>query len=117
MRRLWQVGVLATSLSCPALASADDFAIRDGDTVAFMGDSITAARAYGKIIENYTLLRYPQRNVRFLNVGQGGDTMAGGFKRLDRDVFQNRVTVLTVAYGINDIGWGLRADAEHKQQY
>ena len=39
---------------------AGDFALRDGDTVVFLGDSITAARGYSKVIENYTLLRYPR---------------------------------------------------------
>jgi hypothetical protein len=29
-----------------------DFAIHDGDTVVFLGDSITAARQYGEIIED-----------------------------------------------------------------
>ena len=59
----------------PALAGAEDFALQDGDTVAFLGDSITAARTYTKIIENYTLLRFPERKVRFVNaaarVGEG----------------------------------------------
>jgi lysophospholipase L1-like esterase len=100
-----------------APAGADEFAVRDGDTVVFLGDSITAARAYGKIIENYTLLRYPERKVRFVNAGWGGDTAAGGLKRLERDVFANQATLLTVAYGINDIGWGLRADEAHKRTY
>ncbi|MFO1096153.1 MAG: sialate O-acetylesterase [Planctomycetaceae bacterium] len=95
----------------------DDFAIRDGDTVAFMGDSITAARTYGKHIENYTLLRYPDRKVRFINVGIGGDTAAGGLARLERDVFKNHVTLLTVAFGVNDIGWGFYADDSHRQTY
>jgi hypothetical protein len=41
----------------PVLTShcrADDFAIRDGDTVVLLDESITAARTYGKTIENYT---------------------------------------------------------------
>ena len=101
----------------PRLGTAGDFALRDGDTVVFLGDSITAARGYGKVIEDYTLLRYPERKVRFINAGQGGDTAEGGLKRLDRDVFSQGATVLTVAYGINDIGWGMKADAEHKQRY
>jgi lysophospholipase L1-like esterase len=104
-------------LMLPSPGRADEFALRDGDTVVFIGDSITAARVYGKIIENYTLLRFPQRKVRFINVGIGGDTAAGGFKRLERDVFARGATVLTVAFGINDIGWGTRADDEHKQAY
>jgi lysophospholipase L1-like esterase len=98
-------------------ASAGEFALRDGDTVVFLGDSITAARAYGKIVENFTLLRFPAIKVRFLSAGRGGDTAAGGFARLDADVFAHGATVLTVAYGVNDIGWGLKADDEHKQAY
>ena len=94
-----------------------DFAIREGDTVVFLGDSITAARTYGKTIENYTLLRFPDRKVHFINAGWGGDTAAGGLKRLQRDVFDKGATLLTVAYGINDIGWGGKADEEHRKLY
>lgn len=96
---------------------AEDFELRDGDTVVFLGDSITAARTYGKFIENYTLLRYPNRKVRFINAGFGGDTAEGGLKRLERDVFAHKATVLTVAFGTNDIGWGVYADEEHKRKY
>lgn len=96
---------------------AEDFAIRDGDTVGFLGDSITAARTYGKHIEKYTLLRYPERKVHFINLGIGGDTAAGGLKRLEQDVFDNGVTLLTVTFGVNDIGWGTKADDEHRQLY
>ena len=110
------VGFFGLGLASPGRALGE-FALRDGDTVVFLGDSITAARTYGKIIENYTLLRFPDRKVRFINAGWGGDTAAGGLKRLDRDVFDRGATVLIVAYGINDIGWGLKADAEHKRIY
>ncbi len=103
------VSILLMVVARPGTAA--DFALRDGDTVVFLGDSITAARGYGKVIENYTLLRYPQRKVRFINAGHGGDTAEGGLKRLERDVFGQGATVLTVAYGINDIGWGMKADA------
>lgn len=96
---------------------AADFALRDGDTVVFLGDSLTAARTYGKFIESYTLLRYPDRKVRFINAGFGGDTAEGGLKRLERDVFAHKATVLTVAFGTNDIGWGVYADEEHKRKY
>jgi lysophospholipase L1-like esterase len=110
--------ILAALLGVPTTSGwADDYAIHDGDTVVFLGDSITAARAYGKIVENYTLLRFPQRKVRFINAGRGGDTAAGGLKRLEQDVFVHHATVLIVAYGINDIGWGVHADAAHQRAY
>jgi lysophospholipase L1-like esterase len=104
-------------LSLALAAPGDDFALRDGDTVVFLGDSITAARTYGKIIENYTLLRFPERAIRFYNAGQGGDTAAGALARFDRDVLVWKPTVVIVAIGLNDIGWGVKADAEHKQKY
>ena len=99
------------------LGRAGDFALKDNDTVVFLGDSITAASSYGKVVENYTLLRFPDRRVQFINAGHGGDTAAGGLARLDQDVFRHHATVLLVAYGINDIGWGMKADSEHKQKY
>jgi hypothetical protein len=64
---------------------ASDFALRDGDTVTFLGDSITAARGYTKIVEHYTLMRFPERRVRFINAGQGGDTAHGSLSAALRD--------------------------------
>jgi len=93
------------------------FVLKDGDTLVFLGDSITAARGYTKIVELYTLMRYPERHVKFWNAGQGGDTAAGAVTRLERDVFAHGATVVTVAFGINDIGWGTKADPEHRQKY
>ncbi|HEU5396560.1 MAG TPA: SGNH/GDSL hydrolase family protein [Verrucomicrobiae bacterium] len=103
--------------TCRADGGPAGFAIKDGDTVVFLGDSITAARGYTKIVELYTLMRYPEARVRFWNAGKGGDTASGAVSRLERDVFAHGATVVTVAFGINDIGWGTKADQEHKQKY
>ena len=94
-----------------------EFALRDGDTVCFLGDSITAGGTYGKIVEDYSLMRFPERRLRFINAGIGGDTAAGGAARLERDVLARGATVVIVAFGVNDIGWGLKADDEHRQAY
>jgi lysophospholipase L1-like esterase len=117
LRASFLLFALGCFISLAPAAFAEDFAIRDGDVVGFLGDSITAERTYGKLVENYTLLRFPERKVRFLNLGIGGDTAAGGLARLERDVFDRGVTLLMVAYGINDIGWGAKADDEHRQRY
>jgi lysophospholipase L1-like esterase len=103
------------SVSRPAMAR--DFALLDGDVVVFMGDSITAERTYGKIVEDYTLLRFPDRHVRFINAGKGGESAQDGLRRLERDVFAQGATVLTVAFGVNDIGWGMKADEHHRKLY
>ncbi|MBP7935437.1 MAG: SGNH/GDSL hydrolase family protein [Phycisphaerae bacterium] len=109
--------IVSVLLSAAAHVSAGDFAVRDGDTVVFLGDSITAAGLYGRYVENYTLLRYPNRKVQFVNAGWGGDTAEGGLRRLPHDVFDRGATLLTVAYGINDIGWGTKADDEHVRRH
>jgi lysophospholipase L1-like esterase len=96
---------------------ADEFLLRDKDTVVFLGDSITAAREYTKTIEHYTLMRYPDRKITFYNAGKGGDTAQSSITRLQRDVFDRGATIMLVAFGVNDIGWGAKADAEHKQLY
>lgn len=57
------------------------------------------------------------RRVRFINAGWGGDTAAGGAARLERDVLGCGATLVTVACGVNDIGWSGKADDEHKQKY
>ncbi len=105
--------LLAGALLATAGEARADFALRDGDTVVFLGDSVTAARTYGKMVENYTLLRFPGRKVRFFNAGIGGDTAAAALARLDRDVFSRGATVVTVCFGMNDVGWGLTADGAH----
>jgi lysophospholipase L1-like esterase len=88
---------------CVAVTTARaDFALRDGDTVAFLGDSITAARGYTKVVEHYTLMRFPERRVQFVNAGKGGDTAISVIQRLERDVFGRGATVVTVALGVND---------------
>lgn len=109
--------MVSACLAVVLATAASDFALRDGDTVVFLGDSITAARTYSKIIEAYTLLRFPDRKIRFVNAGRGGDTASGGSARLEKDVFPHRPTVLIAAYGVNDIGWGMRADDAHKKKY
>lgn len=111
--RLFLPLLIAGAVTC----ARAEFALRDGDTVAFLGDSITAARGYTKIVEHYTLMRFPDRQIHYWNAGWGGDTTEGARKRLERDVFSHGATVVTVALGVNDIGWGMKADEEHKQRY
>lgn len=112
------VSVIVFAISAAATEpKREGFQLRDDDTVVFLGDSITAARTYGKIVENYTLLRFPERKIRFFNAGVGGDTADGSLKRLDRDVFAHKPTAVFVAFGTNDIGWGMKANDESKQKY
>jgi len=112
----------------PPEAKSVGLAIRDGDRVVFLGDSITEQRLYTTYLETYWLTRYPAYKLSFRNVGWGGDTawmrqrlktdkdamysaapkvqqamvekaVAAG---LGRDVLPLKPTVVAIDYGMND---------------
>lgn len=90
---------------------AQKFALKDGDTVVFYGDSITAQHLYTRDVEDFVLTRYPTMHVRFVNAGVPGDNVRGGYvgtmpERVQRDVAPYRPTMITVMLGMNDGGWG-----------
>jgi lysophospholipase L1-like esterase len=90
-----------------SLFAADSFALKDGDTVVFYGDSITDQRLYTAFTEAYVVTRFPNLHVRFVHSGWGGDRVDGGGggpidKRLQRDVIAYKPTVVTIMLGMND---------------
>ena len=118
----------AATTAATTAATAADFALRDGDRVVFLGDSITEQRLYTTYIEAYALTRHPDWKLSFRNVGWGGDTSwlrqrarpdegrlfaADGAdldgmveksvgKGLGRDVLPLKPTFVTVKFGMND---------------
>ncbi len=88
-------------------AWAQPFALKDGDTVVFYGDSITDQRLYTTFAETFVVTRFPGLNVRFVHSGWGGDRVTGGGGgnidlRLRRDVLPYKPTVMTIMLGMND---------------
>jgi len=88
-------------------AGAQGFYLKNGDTVVFYGDSITAQNLYNQWVELYTATRFPAMRVHFYGAGVGGDRVSGGSggpidERLARDVFAHKPTVVTVMLGMND---------------
>jgi lysophospholipase L1-like esterase len=91
----------------PGLLAAGPFAIKDGDRIVFYGDSITDQRLYTTFVETYIVTRFPSLNVSFVHSGWGGDRVTGGGggpidRRLERDVFAYKPSVVTVMLGMND---------------
>jgi lysophospholipase L1-like esterase len=89
----------------PLSAAPAEFAIRDGDRVVLLGDSITEQRLYTTVIEAYTLSRFPQWKLTFRNIGWGGDTAQGGLDRAPRDMQPLKPTFVTIDFGMNDHGY------------
>lgn len=97
----------------PALAQSagtGDFALKSGDRVVFYGDSITDQRMYTLLTEEFIVTRFPDRNIRFVHSGWGGDRVTGGGGgpidvRLDRDVTAYKPTMVTIMLGMNDASY------------
>jgi lysophospholipase L1-like esterase len=66
-------------------------------------------------VEAWALTRFPAWDLRFVNVGIGGDGAPGGNNRFKRDVLPYAATVLTVAFGMNDGGGNIDDFKKHMQ--
>ena len=99
------------------MSSNETFQLKDGDRVVFYGDSLTACHGYSDIVELYTAVTYPDRDIKFFNAGRGGDTAEGGSQRLETDVLSLKPTIVTVCFGVNDIGWGALATPERIERH
>ncbi|MGP0068368.1 MAG: SGNH/GDSL hydrolase family protein [Isosphaeraceae bacterium] len=112
--RVIRISVFVTWLLILGIGAAahaeSPFAIRDGDRIVFYGDSITDQRLYTTHVETYIVTRFPALNVAFVHSGWGGDRVTGGGggpidRRLERDVFAYKPTVVTVMLGMNDASY------------
>ena len=124
--RLARTMALFALVASAAAVAAQEFALKDGETVVFYGDSITAQRFYTREAEEFVLTRYPRLHVRFVNAGVPGDTAAGGYagkmaERVARDVAPWKPGMITVMLGMNDGGWGYgsadQIDADFQSRY
>ncbi len=76
--------------------------LNDGDTLVFLGDSITHQCLYTQYVEDYYYTRYPKRKIRFHNAGVSGDKATHALRRFDRDVAAFKPKYVTVLLGMND---------------
>jgi len=98
------------------------FLFQDGQTVLFIGDSITdcgrrGAQAplgdgYVKLAADLITARYPERAIRYLNKGIGGNTVVNLRDRWEDDALRHRPDWLSIKIGINDLHRTLRGDPD-----
>ena len=79
--------------------------VADGDTVVFLGDSITHQCLYTQYVEDYFYTRYPKMRLHFHNAGVGGDRAKEAIARFDDDVAAFKPKYVTVLLGMNDGGY------------
>lgn len=98
---------LAVALTCASPLRAQSVSpepFKDGDTVCFLGDSITHGGHWHRFLELFYVSKFPDRKVEIVNCGIGGDRADGALKRLDWDVLVHQPTVIVIMLGMNDIG-------------
>ena len=76
--------------------------LEDGDTVVFIGNSITHQCLYTQYIEDYFYTRYPGKRIVFHNAGVSGDLAADVLRRFDEDVVLFHPKYTSVLIGMND---------------
>jgi lysophospholipase L1-like esterase len=114
VKRFIFLAATVLAIAPPALAGKRDphsFPFKDGDTVVFLGDSITEQRLYTSYLETYLLTRFPNWHLTFRNAGWGGDTSWLRQRRvpfdqaLQRDVLALHPDVVLIDFGMNDAGY------------
>jgi len=88
-------------------------AVQDGETVVFIGDSITdcdrsslarpLGNGYVRMVVDQIKDRYPDRNIKYVNRGIGGDVVVGLRQRWEKDVLAHKPDWVSMMIGINDI--------------
>jgi lysophospholipase L1-like esterase len=114
MIKLWKY----TTLLCLLLAAwtppahAQNIAIKDGQKIVFLGDSITAmgmssfgyARQVGRGLEANGI------KVTIIGAGVGGNTSVNMLARMDSDVLAHKPDWMTLSCGVNDVYSNLPLD-------
>lgn len=80
----------------------DTMDLNDGDTLVFLGDSITHQCLYTQYVEDYFYTRYPNLRIHFHNSGVGGDRASDALTRFDEDVAPYKPKYVTILLGMND---------------
>ncbi len=80
---------------------------KEGDRVAFVGNSITHGGFFHHDIYLYHVTRFPNKPVRMFNLGVSGDVTGGVLNRMDDDILIHNPTHATIMLGMNDVNRGL----------
>jgi lysophospholipase L1-like esterase len=76
--------------------------LADGDSIVFLGDSITHQCLYTQYVEDYFYTRFPKMRLKFHNSGVGGARAWDALQRFDEDVAAYKPKYVTVLLGMND---------------
>ncbi len=100
MRLTFALAILAALLSSTAHAAQP--ILKDNDTVALIGDSITNQLQYTVYIEDYLVMCQPAQNLRVIPFGTNSQTTRGFLEQESDIVLMFHPNVATILFGMND---------------
>jgi len=109
IRSLVRAGMLFACLFVASAMFAQDLPaplaaveLADGDSIVFLGDSITHQRLYTQYVEDYFYTRFPKLRLKLHNAGVGGAKAWDALARFDADVAAYKPKYVTILLGMND---------------
>jgi lysophospholipase L1-like esterase len=125
--RLRPVFLSFAALLCMAAPSfaADEpaYKLQKGDTILFLGDSITAGgtgpKGYITVLKNTLNEKHKDLELKLIGAGISGNKVPDLQRRVDKDVVARKPNVVFIYIGINDVWHGLKDPAKgtSKEKY
>lgn len=104
-----------------ASAAAAESALKKGERIVFLGDSITQAGAapggYVTLVKEQLARTHPDLGIEVIGAGISGNRVPDLEERLDRDVLEKKPTLVVIYIGINDVWHSLNGRGTSKSDY
>jgi lysophospholipase L1-like esterase len=102
------IGLLAGPWFHAGHAADEPAALKPGDRIVFLGDSITAQGTKGEfgylnLIKTELTKARPDLNLEIIGAGVSGNKVPDAQKRLEKDVLEKKPAVVVIYLGINDV--------------
>jgi lysophospholipase L1-like esterase len=110
MRKLAGIVVAGAMMTGALVAGAADLPVKDGQKIAFMGDSITAGGAKPNGYVDLTIKGLAANGVKVTSVPAGisGHKSNQMLARLQKDVLDKKPDWMTLSCGVNDVWHGAK---------
>ena len=108
--------ILLVPLVSPAVKDAPkELMLKEGDRIVAMGDSITQAGGYLRMVDQVLAEQYPELKLpKIANAGISGHKAENMVARFEKDVVAKRPNVVTISVGINDVWHRVKAPHDEK---
>ena len=113
--------LIAMVVSMSISHAAAETALKKGERIVFLGDSITEGGAgpggYVALVKEQLAKSHPDLGIEVIGAGISGNRVPDLEARLDRDVIEKRPTLVVIYIGINDVWHSLMGRGTSKADY